>query len=104
MVTLVAPLPEQAHHRHRFLQHVLADIGLRPALTGDVLVEILATADTEEKSSRHHRRRGRRSLGNDRGVGAYGGTRHPGTELQLLRGRRDAANDRPDKGAMSLPI
>src|SRR5918995_4899613 len=67
MVALGASLPEEAHDLDGFLQHLLAHVSLWPAITGDVLVQRFAAANAEKESTRHHRGRGGRRLGDDRG-------------------------------------
>ena len=63
-----AALPEQPDHLHRLGQALLADIGLRPVVAEDVLVQVLAAADAEEEPALEHGRGGGRRLGDDRGM------------------------------------
>ena len=103
-VTLHAALPQLADDLHGLLQHGEADVGRRPVVTEDVLVEVLAGAHAEEEASRHHRRRRGRGLGDHRGVDAHGGTGDAGAEAQPLGGVGDAADDAPYERALALGV
>jgi hypothetical protein len=51
LVVDVLARPQLAHDVERFDEHVLAHVRRRPAIAGDVLVQRLARADTEEEAA-----------------------------------------------------
>jgi hypothetical protein len=62
-MTLVAAFPEQPDDAYGFLEPLLTDLGLWPAGTDDVFVEVLACPDAEKETSFHHRRRSGSGVG-----------------------------------------
>jgi hypothetical protein len=74
IVALLAALPEQADDDlDGLLEHLQAQVGLRPAVAEDMHVERLARADAEREAALVHDAAGRGRLGDDRRVDAHGG-------------------------------
>src|SRR2546423_506828 len=78
--------------------------GPRPAPADDVLIEVLAGADTEKEAALHHRGGRGRGLRDDRRVDADGRARHAGAELQLRGGLGHAADDAPHERTLALLV
>src|SRR5918992_2914610 len=104
VVALVAALPEEMNHLDRLLEHLEPHLPFGPAVPEDVLVQVLARADAEEKASGQHGGRRRRSLGDDRRMNADRGARHAGSEAEALGGLRDTSDHRPDEGGVPLLV
>ncbi len=102
MVAPVSPLPQQANHLDRLLQHAGPHLPFRPSVSQDVLIESLARADAEEEAPRHHRRGGPGRLGNDRRMDPHRRARDDGAQAKSLGRLSDAADDRPDEGGVAL--
>src|SRR5207237_7909378 len=83
--------------------HLQADVGGRPAVAKDLLVERLAAAHPEAEPALEEPLGGRGRLGEHGGVNPYGGTGH--TRRHLETGlRRDGADDGPHEGALALGL
>ena len=70
----------------------------------NVLVEVLARADSEKESARQHRRSGRGCLGDDRRMDAHGRARDARSDADSLGTGGDPAEDAPHERAVPLPV
>src|SRR5215211_1312438 len=104
VVALQAALPQQPDHLDRLLEHLLADVGLGPAVAEDVLVQVLAAAHAEEEAAGEHGRGGRGGLGDDRRMDSDRWARDAGPDPQPLGCLGDAAQNGPDERRVALPI
>jgi hypothetical protein len=104
VMTLVAAFPEQPDDGDGLLEALLPYLGLRPAGSEDVLVEVLARADAEKEAPFHHRRRGGGGVGDDGRMHAHGRAGHPRPELEPLGGVRDGADHGPHEWALALRV
>src|SRR5205085_805664 len=96
--------PEQADQFDGFFDALGTLIVRRPLVAENVLVERFAGADAEKEAARHHRRAGRRRLCDDGRMDAKCRAGHTGSELEVFGDLTDAADDAPDKRALSLLV
>jgi hypothetical protein len=100
----VVAFPQLAHQLHCLLEHRQPLVGCRPFRAGDVLVQVLASADTEEEAARHETCGRRRGMGDDRRVNPYERTGHSGSKPELLCRLRDPPDHGPDERAVALAV
>ena len=96
--------PEEAHYFDRFLEHLAPNRRSGPALSENVLVQILARPHAQEEAARQHRGRGGRGLRDDRGVEAHRRARDARADDELIRGERDPTEGGPDERALALSV
>jgi hypothetical protein len=87
-----------------FGEHLVAHPHSRPALTDDVLIEILPRAEPEPETVAGQDPDGGRLLGHDRWVVTQGRTGHVGHETDPLGGLRGGTEDRPRVARVSLLV
>ena len=75
--------PKFPHHIDCFREHLAANVGWRPALPEDVLVEILTGADAEKEAALEQGRSRRRRLGDDGRMDTNRWTRNTGPYSKL---------------------
>src|SRR3954452_6232454 len=97
-------LPQGSDDVDRLLEHLATDRDARPAVSEDVLVEVLSRADAEEEAAGHHGRGRGGGLRDERGMDARRRTRHRGAETESIRRRRDAADHAPHERALALSV
>src|SRR2546427_2514117 len=102
MVARLPALPDLAAHARRLFQHLLANADRRPAVTHDVLVQVLAGAHAEEESSRHQRGGGGCGLRHDHRVNPHRRARHAGAHAQAVSYLGDTAEHAPHEGTVAL--
>lgn len=85
-------------------EHLVAHAHSRPALTDDVLIEILPRAEPEPETVAGQDPDGGRLLGHDRWVVTQGRTGHVGHETDPLGGLRGGTEDRPRVARVSLLV
>src|SRR5581483_6071152 len=86
------------------LEHLEALVGERPPVAQDVLVQVLAGADTEEEAALEHRRDGRGGLRDHGGMDPDQRAGDAGADADLLGRVRDAAERRPHERAVPLSV
>src|SRR6266498_692615 len=101
---LLAALPEEAHDLDRLREHLDALVSSRPAVAEDVLVQVLAGAETEEEPPAHQAGACGCRVRDDRRMDSDHRTRHAGSEAQAFRGLGDAADHAPDERARTLLV
>src|SRR5215218_2147635 len=104
VVPLVVALPQEPDYLHRLFHHLQPHVGGRPVIAEYVLVEVLAATDAEPEAALQHRRRGRRGLGDYRGVDAYGGAGDAGAEAYTFGGGGDTPYHTPHERALALLV
>ncbi len=96
------PRPGCPYDVDRLVEHFQADVGWRPAVTKDVLVERLTRTDSPGESIPEQNGGRRRGVGADQRVHPESWTTYPDTYLNVVGGFCDGTQDRPDEGAVSL--
>jgi len=105
----VLPLPAHqisgkqcANDAHRLLQHVLAGVDGRPTLADHMLVQALATSQSQGEASVREDLDRRSFLSDDGGVVPHGRTSHVRHQTDSLGGVGDCPQHRPGVGCMPL--
>src|SRR5258706_6902763 len=101
-VAPAAAPPEEPQDLDRLAEHLPAHLDGRPVPPQNMLVQIFPGAEAEKKTVRHHEGARGRGLGDDRRVGAQGGTGDAGPERQAPRRLGNAADHAPDERAVPL--
>ncbi len=96
--------PKLADHFDRLFEATLALDHPRPVPAEDVLVEVLAGADTEREATRQQARSGGGSLGDDRRLDSDRRTGDTGDQLDPLGSLGDRSQHPPDKRALTLRV
>src|ERR1041384_6349375 len=102
VMTLLTAAPQQPDHIDRFAQHFEPDVGRRPSVSRDVLVQILARTHAKHESSGHNRRHSCCRLRNDHRMNSKGRARDTGADSKTLCGMGYCANDAPHKRTLTL--
>src|SRR5437016_5076835 len=102
-VALLASAEEKAKHLDGLFEHLGACRERWPSATHDMLVQVLAGADTEKEAAVEHDGRRRCGLRDDRGMCSDKRAGHARADGELRR-RGDPADHRPDERALSLPV
>ena len=89
---------------HRLLQHLLPDVDAWKAAADDMLVELLAGAESEPEAARRQQGHGRRFLRDDRRVIADRRRGHIGHEREPLGRLRRRPEHRPRVWRMALRL